>query len=100
MFYVSKTNKSGDVEARQIRPSVTRTALPERAVPGGLKPMGLQRLQPWPELFPWALLSGADLAATRKGFAQVVFRMSGWEEQRQVSEDRSGWELSRRFSQE
>lgn len=99
MFYVSKTNKLCDVEAWQIRPSVTRTALPERAVPGGLKPMGLQRLQPWPELFPWAFLSGAELATTRKGFAQIVF-MSGWEEQRQDSEDRSGWKLSRRFSQE
>lgn len=47
---------------------------------GGLQLMGLQRLQPHPELFPWALLSGAELAAAWKGFAQVVFHVSGYEE--------------------
>ena len=55
--------------------------------------MGLQRLQPRPELFPRALLSGAELAATRKGFAQVAFHTSGWEEWGQSSKGRSGWEL-------
>lgn len=35
MFYFSKTNKLGDVEARQTRPGVTRTALPERSVLAG-----------------------------------------------------------------
>lgn len=59
----------------------------------GLTPMGSQRLQPWPELSPRALLSGAEFAAMWKGFAQDVFHASGWEGQGQGNEGRSRWEL-------
>lgn len=62
--------------------------------------MGLQRLQPHPELFPWALLSGAELAAAPwKGFAQVVFHVAGWEELGEGSKDRTG-KLGKEFSWE
>lgn len=93
MFYFSKANKLSDVGAQQIHANANRTALPERAVPGGLEPTGLQRLQPRPELFPRALLSGAELAATRKGFSQVVSHTSGGEERGQDGKGRSRWEL-------